>query len=407
MTTDDGATTDATWVVLATGCLSVPKLPEVPGLETFEGDWYHTGAWPHEGVELTGKRVALLGTGSSGIQSLPVIARQAAAVWVLQRTPNFSVPAHNRPLTRDDWETAPDVRAAAMETHTGLVGARSLGATSQLDDDEREAAWEEAWQRGGLLFDLIFEDTIVDPGANELAAEFVRRKIRSTVRDAAVAEALSPRNHPIGTKRLCVDSGYFEAFNLPHVRLVDLRATPLVEVTPRGIRTSAGEIEVDVIVCATGYDAMTGAIARIDIVGEAGHCLRDQWAEGPTTYLGLAVAGFPNLWLVTGPGSPSVLTNMLVSIEQHVEWITDCIRAVRDGGARSIGARPEAQAAWTAHVDEVAQLTLFPRANSWYMGANVPGKARRFMPYLGGVPAYRERCEAVAAAGYEGFELGR
>jgi cation diffusion facilitator CzcD-associated flavoprotein CzcO len=408
VTTSGGEVIDARFLVMATGCLSVPKAPEVPGAERFQGPTYHTGFWPHEGVDLTGKRIAVIGTGSSGIQAIPELAKQAADTTVFQRTPNFSMPAGNRPLRdeeiRERKATYREFRKAQRLSGFGVPVPEPTQSALEVSEAERAAKYEEAWKQGNLTAVLSsYTDTLVSREANETAAEFVRSKIRATVRDAEVAEALSPRTFAYGTKRPCLDTGYYETFNSDHVHLVDLRKTPLAEITAKGVRTSEREYEVDAIVFATGFDAMTGALTRIDIRGRDGVALAEKWGEGPRSYLGLSVAGFPNMFTITGPSSPSVLSNMMVSIEQHVDWITDCVRWMRDHGLDEIDATQEAEDGWVRHVEEVGNATLYPTADSWYMGANVPGKPRVFMAYIGGVGVYRQRCDEVAAKGYQGY----
>jgi cation diffusion facilitator CzcD-associated flavoprotein CzcO len=409
--TEAGETFSAQWCVMATGCLSSSQIPEIPGLERFEGDWYHTARWPQAGVDFTGKRVGVIGTGSTGIQLVPEVARDAAHTYVFQRTANFSVPNANRPLDPEierDWKARyAERREVQRRSMLGVAIPPGERAANEVPDDEVRRTLQERWEHGGGMPVLLsFKDLLVDEAANAKAAEFVRDKIRETVRDPSVAELLVPRAYPIGAKRLCQDEGYFETFNRDDVTLVDIRSAPIEEITATGIRTAGGEYEVDAIVFATGFDALTGALLAIDIRGRDGLTLTEAWGGGPRSYLGLMVAGFPNLFTVTGPGSPSVLSNMVVSIEQHVEWIADCIAALRDRGVDRIEATPAAQEAWMEHVAEVAGHTLFPRAASWYVGANVPGKPRVFMPYVGGVGPYRERCAQVAANGYEGFTLG-
>ncbi len=406
--TDSGELVDTQYLIMATGCLSASKAPEIPGAERFAGPIHHTGHWPHEGVDFTGLRVGVIGTGSSGIQSIPIIADQAADLTVFQRTPNFSMPAGNRPLTEEEIaERKAGYRAwreAQRSSHAGIPRPDPTRSALEVSEAERTAAYQAGWDKGDLVSILgSFTDSLTDPAANELAAECVRGKIRDVVRDPELAEPLSPRSFPYGTKRPCLDSGYFETFNRSHVHLVDLRRTPLVEITERGVRTSEREYPLDSIVFATGFDALTGALTRIDIRGRGGVALADAWADGPRTYLGLAVAGFPNLFTITGPGSPSVLSNMIVSIEQHVDWITDCIAHLRERGLAEIEATPEAEAEWVDHVAKAAATTLFPDADSWYIGANVPGKPRVFLAYVGGVGAYRQRCDAEAAGDYAGF----
>ncbi|MEM9176440.1 MAG: NAD(P)/FAD-dependent oxidoreductase [Myxococcota bacterium] len=421
VTTDAGDAASAAVVVMATGCLSVPLVPEIEGLDDFERPLHYTGAWPHEGVDFSGQRVGVIGTGSSAIQSIPRIAEQAAALTVFQRTPNFSVPAHNHPLD-PDW-------VARFKTHyrehrrlhqLGLAsgfGDLAIEPTefeplmvSALDPEEAEfeATCERFWERGGAIFLRVAEDMLMNEAANARVADFVHRKIRQTVKDAATADALCPRSYPIGTKRLCVDTDYYATYNRENVRLVDLQATPIDRITPTGLRLggdSAEAIELDALVLATGFDAMTGALSKIDIRGAGGVALAEKWAAGPRAYLGLMVSEFPNLFTITGPGSPSVLSNMVLSIEQHVDLVMDCLAEMARRGASTVAADGEAEAGWVAHVNEVASATLLPKAGSWYMGANVPGKPRVFMPYAAGVGVYREVCEGVVADGWRGFSF--
>jgi cyclohexanone monooxygenase len=409
VSTDRGDRVSARFCIMATGCLSAAQVPTYPGLETFQGTWYHTGHWPHEGVDFTGQRVGVIGTGSSAIQSIPIIAAQAAHLYVFQRTPNFSIPARNAPLDpeyeRRVKANYADFRRQARESRVGFVVDRSDDSALAVSPDVRKREYEKRWERGGLGFSATYADLLTDKAANDTAAEFFRAKIRTIVRDPAVAKALVPTDYPIGTKRLCVDTDYYDTFNRDTVTLVDIRKTPIEAITPHGLRTRETTYDLDSIVFATGFDAMTGALLAIDISGRDGQTLRKKWEAGPRTYLGLAVAGFPNLFIITGPGSPSVLSNMIVSIEQHVDWIADCITHLGRGGHEGIEATVAAEDAWVAHVNEMGALTLYPRANSWYMGANVPGKPRVFMPYVGGVGTYRQKCDAVAARGYEGFTL--
>jgi len=410
VTTDAGARISAQFLIMATGCLSASKLPEVPGLERYRGRTHHTARWGKDEVRFDGLSVGVIGTGSSGIQSIPVIAEQAADLTVFQRTPNFSMPAGNRPLRSDEVaEMKANYRAWRELQRTSRAGIPAPEATEfalAASADERAARYQAAWEKGDLVsLGGCYVDILLDPAANETAAEFIRSKIREVVHDPHTAETLSPRSFPFGTKRPCLDTGYYATFNRPNVHLVDLRKTPLVEFTEAGIRTSAADFEFDAIVFATGFDAMTGALTAIDIKNGNGVSLAAQWTAGPRTYLGVAMAGFPNLFTITGPGSPSVLSNMVVSIEQHVEWISDCISYLREHDYAAIEATEAAQAEWVQHVADVGSLTLFPRANSWYMGANVPGKPRVFLPYVGGVGAYRQKCDEVAATGYEGFTL--
>jgi len=409
VSTDRGERVSARFCIMATGCLSAAQVPDFKGLETFEGAWYHTGNWPHEGVDFTGQRVGVIGTGSSAIQSIPLIARQAAHLFVFQRTPNFSIPARNAPLDPEyerRWKANyAEHRRQARESRVGFVVERNDLSALEVSAEERLREYESRWSRGGLGFNATFADLLTSKDANDTAAEFFRAKIRAAVRDPVVAETLSPRHYPVGTKRLCVDTDYYDTFNRDNVTLIDLRTAPIEAITPTGLRTRDEAYALDSLVFATGFDAMTGALLSIDVRGRAGQPLRHKWAEGPRTYLGLAVAGFPNLFAITGPGSPSVLSNMIVSIEQHVDWIADCLVYLREHDRRSIEATAEAEDAWVAHVNEVGNATLYPLANSWYMGANIPGKPRIFMPYIGGVGVYRQFCDDVAAKGYEGFAL--
>jgi cyclohexanone monooxygenase len=408
--TDRGDRVSARFCIMATGCLSDAQVPDIKGRESFAGKWYHTGRWPHEGVDFTGRRVGIIGTGSSAIQSIPLIAKQAAHLVVFQRTPNYSMPAQNAPLDPAYEErvkaTYADFRRQARESRVGFVTERSGDSALAVPEAERRREYEKRWSRGGLGFSAAYTDLLTSKEANDTAAEFFRAKIRNIVRDPEVARTLTPTDYPLGTKRLCVDTGYYDTFNRDNVTLVDLRKTPIEAITPRGVRTSEAEYAVDDLVFATGFDAMTGALLAIDIRGRGGRRLREAWAAGPRTYLGLSIAGFPNLFTITGPGSPSVLSNMIVSIEQHVDWIADCLAYLDRQGHASIEATAEAQEAWVQHVNEVGHMTLYPLARSWYMGANVPGKPRVFMPYIGGVGVYRQKCDEVAAKSYEGFALG-
>ncbi|NKB70512.1 MAG: alpha/beta hydrolase fold domain-containing protein [Candidatus Latescibacteria bacterium] len=407
---DSGQEVRCRYYVMATGCLSQPKTLDIEGADRFAGATYFTSRWPHEGVDFTGMRVGVVGTGSSGIQSIPIIAEQAAELTVFQRTPNFSIPAHNGPVAPEDLAALANgrekYREAARRSQAGVPLEPSGQGALQISQEERHALYESLWERGELVpFYLAFNDMYINPAANETLAEFVRNKIRAAVDDPETAEALCPYDHPWGTKRPCLDSNYYQTFNLPHVRLVDLRKTPIARITEQGIDTSAASFGLDALVFATGFDAMTGAIVAVDIAGRQGLQLRDKWAEGPKTYLGLTVAGFPNFFTVTGPGSPSVLSNMTVSIEQHVEWICDCIQHQRREGLETIEATEAAEEGWVQHVNDFGDLTLFPKTKSWYMGANVPGKPRVFLPYIGGVDTYRTVCDEVVQKDYLGFAL--
>ena len=408
--TDRGDVVDAQFCIMATGCLSAPRKPDFAGYDSYTGETYHTGQWPHEGVDFTGKRVGVIGTGSSAIQSIPQIAEQADHLTVFQRTANFSIPAFNGPVDaeRQEWVKRhfAEHREAARLSGFGSSTAFNLEPASGATPEEQRATFEERWRIGGISYLGSFGDLLFNRESNDAAAEFVREKIRSIVEDPATADLLAPTTHPLGTKRLCVDIGYFETYNRDNVDLVDVRSAPIAELTPTGLRLEDGrEFELDAIVFATGFDAMTGTLLRIDIRGRDGITLQQAWADGPHTYLGIMVAGFPNLFTITGPQSPSVLSNMIMSIEQHVEWLTDLFVHMRENGHTVVDATEVAQKEWGEHVEQIASFTLFPTADSWYVGANIPGKPRVFMPYIGGIAMYRTKCDDVAANGYEGFVL--
>ncbi|HUJ99106.1 MAG TPA: NAD(P)/FAD-dependent oxidoreductase [Stellaceae bacterium] len=410
--TDKGKIASARFCIMATGNLSTPRRPKYPGLERFKGKWYHTGLWPHEGVDFTGLRVGVIGTGSSGVQSIPIIAKQAKHLYVFQRTANFSLPARNAPMDPDK-ETAhkaeyPERRRAAFDTPFGISGyPPPVKSALDTSEDERLQAYEAKWMEGGSIsFLYSFTDLLISKEANETASEFVRRKIRATVRDPRTAELLCPNDHPIGTKRLVLDTDYYETYNRDNVTLVDIRSKAIREITPTGLSTADADYELDAIVFATGFDAMTGAMKEIDIHTDAGMSIRQKWEHGPRTYLGIMIAGFPNLFMITGPQSPGVKSQMILSCEQHVDWIADCLQYLRARGCSRIEAEQDAEDAWVQHNNEVANRTLYPLAKSWYVGANIPGKPRVFMPYVGGVTAYKKRCDEVAANGYQGFCLG-
>ena len=408
--TDRGERIHASFVVTAVGCLSAANVPEIPGRERFRGAQYHTGRWPHERVDFTDQRVGLVGTGSSGIQATPVIAAEAGHLTVFQRTPNYSVPTRNARLEPEQWATIKReyraIRRKTCETHAGFPYDPIERSAFDVSDARRLEIYEQLWAEGGFKFLWgSFSDILRDKRANHTAAEFIRTKIREIVQDPDTAAALCPTDHPYGSKRPPIDTDYYVTFNRQNVSLVDLKRTPIVEIVPEGIRTSEATHELDAIVFATGFDAMTGALLKIDIRGAGGLPLAEKWAAGPRTYLGLQVAGFPNLFTITGPGSPSVLLNMPVAIEQHVDWISDCIAHMRAKGFRTIEAQRDAEDAGVEHVHEVAKQTLFYEAKSWYLGANVPGKPRVFMPYVAGQTLYRQKCEAVATSGYAGFAL--
>ena len=408
--TDKGDVVSARFFIMAGGCLSLPRMPDFPGRDSFKGRLYHTGMWPHDGADFRGQRVGVIGTGSSGIQVIPQLAAQSKHCTVFQRTPNFSLPAFNKAMEPEfeRWykKHYSARREKARYSSAGIAGhpLPDKGAL-EVPADERASTFESGWNRGSTGFTRIYKDILSNKEANETMAEFVRAKIRKTVKDPKVAAMLTPTDHYIGTKRICLDTSYYETYNRANVKLVDVRKSPIVVITPHGIRTEDAEYEFDAIVFATGYDAVTGAVLNIDIRTKGGSSLAEKWAAGPRTYLGLMTAGFPNLFLVTGPGSPSVLTNMITSIEHHVEWISDCLEHLRDAGIHRMEAQREFEDDWVEHVNEVADTTLFPLANSWYTGANIPGKPRVFLPYIGGHGNYRMKCADVAFKGYEGFAL--
>ena len=407
--TDRGDVVQTRLLISAAGCLSAGRVPDIPGLNSFQGKWYHTGAWPHREVDFTGQRVGVIGTGSSGIQTIPAIAKQAAQVSVFQRTPNFSIPAWNRPLSADEqreWKAKyPQHREKARTTRSGILYDYSLRGTFDVDEEERQREYERRWKSGGANYTHAFNDIFFDRKANDQAAEFVRNKIRSIVRNPEVAAKLAPTDHAIGTKRICVDTEYYATFNLPHVKLFDIKADPIEEIVPTGIRTTHATHELDSIVFATGYDAVTGSLDRIAISGRNGLALKQKWTAGPRTYLGIMTAGFPNLFFITGPGSPSVLTNVVMAIEQHVDWIARCLQFMQQQQMEVAEAVADAEDQWVAHVNEVADKTLFPTTASWYTGANVPGKPRVFLPYVGGLGNYTVICDKVAAEGYKNIRM--
>jgi cation diffusion facilitator CzcD-associated flavoprotein CzcO len=408
--TEAGETFTAQFFIAAVGCLSSANIPKIKGLNAFKGQWYHTGRWPHDGVDFTGKRVGLIGTGSTGIQAVPVIAEQALQLTVFQRTANYSVPARNGLLTeefqkevRADYDAIRDHARSTINGHPFHISETSA---LRVSEEERRKIYEKAWEVGGLRFRAVFSDLLRNKAANDTAAEFIRAKIRAIVKDPATAAKLTPTDHPFSAKRPPIDSHYFETFNRDNVALVDVKATPIIVVTAGGIKTSDAEYPLDIIVFATGFDAMTGPLLAMNIHGSKGRSLREDWAAGPRTYLGLQTPGYPNLFTITGPGSPSVLTNMPVAIEQHTQWITECIGYMRANGLKRIETTHEASDKWVDHVNEAANATLLPLANSsWYLGANIPGKPRVFMPYAGGMARYAKICADVARESYKGFVI--
>ena len=410
--TAGGERITAPFLVMATGNLSTPRKPDIKGLDDFEGKWYHTGLWPHEGVDFSGLRVGVVGTGSSGVQSIPHIAKVARQLFVFQRTANFSLPAQNVPMDpekeRRHKAEYPERRAGAVHTPFAIAGYPPPSKSAlDVTEEERNAVFERKWQEGGSIsFLYSYTDLLTNKAANDTASEFVRRKIRSIVKDPETAETLCPNDHPIGTKRLILDSHYYETYNLPHVKLVNIRKNPIAEITEWGIRTRDGAgYELDAIVFATGFDAMTGAMKEIDIRGPGGLSISTKWSDGPQTYLGIMVAGFPNMFMITGPQSPGVKSQMIFSCQQHVDFIADALVHMRGHQKRRIEATRMAEAAWVEHNNEVANTTLYPLAKSWYTGDNIPGKPRIFMPYVGGVTNYVKKCDEVVAGGYAGFAM--
>ncbi len=407
--TSKGEQIKARYVVMAVGNLSEPKHPDIQGVERFMGKELHTSRWPRDGVDFTGCNVGIIGTGSSGIQAIPIIANQAKHLFVFQRTPNYSMPARNEPLESKyveeviaDFENR---RELSRRSDAGTPFPSATKATFEVSDEERDAMFERGWQRGGInSLSYAFNDFFTNELANQSAQNFARKKIQEIVRDPRTAKSLSPSHH-IGTKRTCVDTNYFETYNRDNVTLIDLRTDPIQEITTHGVTTKSGEFKLDSLVYAVGFDAFTGAVNAIDIVGRKGIKLREAWKNGPATYLGLTVSGFPNLFLVTGPGSPGVLSNMVVSIEQHVDWIIEALAYLEERNLTRIEATSTAQDEWVAHVNELAADTLYPQASSWYLGANIKGKSRVFMPYVNGCGNYRSECEAVVREGYRGFTL--
>jgi cation diffusion facilitator CzcD-associated flavoprotein CzcO len=406
----DGGTASARFLITAVGCLSATNTPKFPGIDTFAGHSYHTGAWPHDGVDFTGKQVAVIGTGATAVQAVPEIAKQAAHVWVFQRTPNYDIPGRNRPLAPDyaaavkaDYK---DLWRKARESGFGLPYQVMERSAVDYPPEERQRIFEAAWAKGGFYMGLeTFSDYLVNKESNDTVSEFVRSKIREIVDDPATGELLAPKDHPFFTKRPPLENGYYEAFNRGNVTLLDARATPIQEITPRGVRMGEHEYRVDAIVYATGFDAMTGTLFGMGIVGRDGLRLQDKWRDGPRTYLGLTTHGFPNLFLITGPQSPSVLSNMPVAIEQNAEWIAGLIQYMRSHDLDGAEPIEEAEHKWVAHHDEVAAATLLLGTDSWWVGANIPGKPRTLYPYVGGVGPFRAICQEVAEKGYEGLLL--
>ena len=418
--TSSGNQFESKYCIMATGSISAINKPKFAGLDSFKGDWYLTGRWPHENVDLSGKSVGIVGTGSSGVQTIPMLAQKAKHLTVFQRTANYSIPARNRPLDPEEVKEIKNnygtVRERQRDTRAGIMVRvendfdnyitvnPGMKSALEVSEEERTKEYQERWEKGFHGFLAGYTDIGLNEDANETAAEFVRSKIKETVKDPVTAEILSPKN-AIGCKRLCADTNYFETYNRDNVSLIDLNETPIETLVPEGIKTSDKVFELDVVVFATGFDALTGALTSIDISGRQGRKLADKWADGPRSFLGLAVEGFPNLFTITGPGSPAVLGNVLMAIEQHVEWVFQCIDDMESSGKTEIEADMVSEDEWMDHVEDLASETLRYSCNSWYVGANVPGKKRVFMPYTGGYDVYRKRCKDIADHGYTGFTL--
>ena len=409
ITTNTGEEINAQYFIMATGCISTTQIPNIKGLSDYVGNTFHTGDWPHEEVDFSGQSIAVIGTGSSGIQSIPVLAKQAKKLTVFQRTPNYSIPSQNEPMTKKyerSWKDVYSERRKEMRysAHGSLKDLNDVPALS-VDEDQRQELYTKRWAIGGTGFLGSFNDLLTNADANYTAAEYVRQQIKRVVKDKETAEILCPRSYPIGTKRICIDTGYFETYNRENVKLVDISKKPIQRLVTDGIIVDDQLYPFDSIIFATGFDAMTGSIFNVDIKGRGGLALKEKWNAGPKTYLGLMSTSFPNLFMITGPGSPSVKSNMIMSIEQHVDLVIETLLSMRRKGLSVVEPELEAENKWVDHVQEVANKTLFPQANSWYMGANIPGKPRLFMPYIGGVGAYREICEEIVANNYRGFKF--
>ncbi|EQB38017.1 hypothetical protein M948_05455 [Virgibacillus sp. CM-4] len=408
--TDDDSHVTTTFFISGAGCLSTKNVPNFKGLEHFKGAWYHTGNWPHENVDFTGKRVGVIGTGSSGIQAIPVIAKEADHLTVFQRTPQYTVPAKNHPLDPEIIKEAKanyhQIKRELPESINGVLTKVSRHSALEDDPEERQRVYEEAWQEGGFSFPLVYKDLTSNEASNETAASFIRQKIEQIVEDPETAKKLQP-DHYYGTKRPNLDDHYYQTFNRDNVTLADVNEDPIAEITSKGIRTTSSDFPLDVIVFATGFDGMTGSLFKIDIRGRKGVALKEKWEDGGQvrTYLGLATADFPNFFMITGPESPSVLVNMPTAIEQHVEWIAGCLEYMQKHGKTTVEANPSAEKMWSKHSREIADKTLFPKTDSWYTGANIPGKPRSFLIYLGGFEAYTQICHDVAAKYYDGFTM--
>ncbi len=408
--TEQGKHARAQFLITAVGVLSEPYTPKFEGLDTFEGDSWHTGWWPHEPVDMSDKRVGVIGTGATAVQLITEVAKNVGRLHVFQTQPEYCVPLHNSPIEAEEMREVkahyPELFQRCRETYAAFDHRFDERSALDVSPEEREAFYEELYAKPGFSLWLgNFHDIFTNRKANDTISEFVRKKIRERINDPVLAEKLVPTDHGFGTKRVPMESGYYEVYNQDNVELIDLKESPIERMTPKGIKTGNAEYELDIIIFATGFDAVTGALNRIDIRGQGGQALKDKWAQGPLTYLGLQSAGFPNLFTVVGPNNGATFCNIPRCIEQNVEWVTDCIRYMREHEFARISTTPEAEDKWTEHVYETVNATLLPQTPTWFFGANVPGKQRVFLLYAGGHPLYRQKCDEVAAKGYEGFVL--
>jgi cation diffusion facilitator CzcD-associated flavoprotein CzcO len=409
--TEDGRRARARFLITAIGPLSTPTMPTIPGVESFRGEAYHTGRWPHEPVTFAGKRVGVIGTGATAVQAITEIAKTVGHLTVFQRTPNWCAPLHNSRIDAATQArikaTYPEIFAICRDSFGCFIHQADPRKALEVSAEEREAFYEKLYREPGFgIWMGNFRDVLVDPEANATITEFMRRKIRARVRDPKVAQKLIPTNHGFGTRRVPLESGYYEVYNQPNVRLVDIRETPIERITPAGIKTSDAEHQLDMIIYATGFDAITGAFDRIDVRGLGGRRLRETWAEGPRTYLGLQIVGFPNLFTLVGPHNAATFCNIPRCIEQNVDWVTALIAHMREKGLARVEATAEAEREWTQHVHDTGRRMLFTQVDSWMMGinSNIAGKQKRtFIVYAGGAPKYREKCDEVTAGGYAGF----
>lgn len=405
--TEGGDLYEATYCVMATGPLSVPKDPEIPGLHRFKGELMRAARWPHEPVDFSGKRVGVIGTGSTGIQIIQEVGPLAGELFVFQRTPSFSMPMRNKTLEPDYVAEVKrnyaGLRAAALNSAVGGLRPQSTRAFFSVTPQQRRSLLEDAWKQGGLAMLGTFSDLLTNPEANEHVAEFLREKIGEVVHDPAVAEKLKPRGYPVFARRPCLDSSYYETYNLPHVHLLDCLDDPIEEITEKGVRLRSGEVELDMLILATGYDGLTGAMLAFDVVGRGGLSVKEKWKDGSRSYLGLMMNGFPNLFMTTGPNGPSALANIVRISENDVNWIANALISMHHNGLGAMEPTLEAENAWMETVNILAQRTLLSKAQTWYVGANVEGKPKGLTIFTGGFPKYAEYCAASARAGYREF----